>query len=165
MEAPICPLCKIRERSYDSEPGGEPGYFSHCYVCSSLSGYGVHSHTYYGSPAQVAAGTYRAGQSWRTSVSLRPLWEDGTHIGYRCTEFDRCGWEQRFTAEELAPCPTHSDAYNTVAVGVCVNSQVHRIERGEAEAPHGYITDHGRVEEQKRSDVNNWDPGRYVPSR
>lgn len=169
MEGPICPLCKIRECGRADEPGwdgtpGEPSYFSTCSTCTALSGYGVHSHTYYGSPAQVAAGTVKAGHSWRTSVSLRPTWDGGIHTGYRCTEFDRCGWEQVFTAEELKVCPAHTKFPDwPVSYGQCFNHQEHRLERGECEPVHGYITDHGRAEESKRSDANNWDPGRYMP--
>lgn len=169
MEPPICPLCKVRERSHDTEPGREPAYyegessyFSTCYECTALSGYREHSHTYYGSPAQVAAGTFAAGHSWRTAVSLRPVWEDGEHVGFRCAEFERCGWEQRFTPEEREPCPVHTQFTEyPVIKGVCVNHEEHRRERGECNE-RGWINDVGRAAERARSDAANWDPGRYV---
>lgn len=161
----ICPLCKINERDWDSEPGGRGGYFSYCTTCSMLCGYREHSHTYYGSPAQVAAGTYKAGHSWRTSVSVRPLWEDGRHVGFRCSEFDRCGWEQRFTVEDMEPCKKHSK-WPTLPVlkGVCRNYQEHRQARGECDE-RGHITDQGREAARLRIDAANWDPGKYVPLR
>ena len=111
---------------------------------------------------QVAAGTYKAGHSWRTLVSLEPLWEDGRHIGFRCSQFDQCAWELRFTAEELEPCPTHTrfPDYPTLK-GVCKNYLEHRRERGECD-DRGYVNDHGREAEQFRLDAANWDPGRYV---
>jgi hypothetical protein len=64
-------------------------------------------------------------------VSLRPVWEDGSHVGYRCVEFDRCGWQKLFTAEERQNCGMHS-AYPSLPVlkGVCVNYREHRRERG-----------------------------------
>lgn len=158
--APICSLCKIRECGRADEPPGPVSYFSRCGTCMGLSGYREHSHTYYPSPAQVAAGTFKAGHSWRTLISLRPLWEDGAHVGYRCAEFDRCGWEERFTAEDMEPCPVHTRfPDHPVLKGVCRNRREHRP--GEFDA-RGHITEHGREREQLRSDAANWDPGRYV---
>lgn len=160
--APICPLCGIRERSYDDEPPGPGSYFSHCTTCALLSGYRDHSHTYYPNPAQVAAGTYKAGHSWRTLVTIRPLWESGNHIGYRCSEFEQCGWEERFTADDLTPCAIHTPHPDyPFLTGVCRDYQEHRQERGECDG-RGWINDHGREQERKRSDAANWDPGGYV---
>lgn len=165
---PICPLCGIRERSYDGEPpvkGDERDYFSHCYECSRLAGYGEHSHTYYPNPEQIKAGTFKAGHSWRTLVSLNPIMEGGEHVGYRCTQFQKCGWEHRFTAKELEICTAHTDLFGhpmgRYIKGVCVNSRTHRMERGECNEQ-GYITDKGRAENEKRSDAQTWDPGHYV---
>lgn len=160
-KAPICPICDIRERSCDDEPPGPGSYFSTCSTCSLLSGYREHSHTCYPSPAQVAAGTFKAGHSWRTSVSVRPLWEDGRHIGFRCSEFERCGWEERFTAEDMEPCPDHTLPYHPVPRAVCRNYRDHRQAAGECDE-RGYITEHGRERERLRSDAANWDPGSYV---
>lgn len=167
-KAPICPLCGVRERSFDGEPplsdNWESNFYSHCYECSSLCGTREHTHTYYGSPAQVAAGTVKDGHSWRTTVTLRPIMEDGKHVGFRCLEFDRCGWEHRFTAEEFLSCSehvTHGGFPYTTIKGMCFNSQDHRRERGECDE-RGYITDYGREQERLRSDAANWDPGHYV---
>jgi hypothetical protein len=163
-KAPMCPLCKIRERSYDDEPPGPGGYFSYCSTCTLLSGYREHNHTYYPSPAQVKAGTFKAGHSWRTSVSVHPLWEDGVHIGFRCSEFDRCGWERRFTVEELQPCHEHKShggfPIETIK-GLCFTGRDHRAERGECDE-RGYVTECGREKEREREDAANWDPGRYI---
>lgn len=163
-KAPMCPLCKIRECEFDNEPPGPGGYWSTCGTCLLLSGSREHSHTYYPSPAQVKAGTFKAGHSWRTSVSVRPLWEGGVHIGFRCSEFDQCGWEHRFTAEELQPCHEHKShggfPVETIK-GMCFTSREHRMERGECDE-RGYITEFGRERERERSDAANWDPGRYV---
>lgn len=171
MNGPICPLCGIRERSYDGEPpvkGDARDYFSYCYECSSLCGYGDHTHTYYGSPEQVAAGTYRAGQSWMTSVTLNPIMEKGEHVGYRCTQFRQCGWEHRFTPEELELCTEHTDLFGHPSPpqlkGVCVNGRDHRMERGECNAQ-GYVTDKGRAAHEARVQAANWDPGHYVARR
>lgn len=162
-DAPLCPICKINPREYDSEPPGPGSYFSHCYRCSSLVGTRDHSHTYYGSPAQVAAGTYRADQSWRTTVTLHPIIENDRHVGFRCVRFDECGWEHRFTAEELEPCSHVNNwgfPYETIK-GLCANGLQHRQERGELDE-RGWITDYGREREQLRSDADNWDPGKYI---
>ena len=163
MNAPMCPLCKIRERDYDCEPPGPGSYYAFCGTCASLSGYREHNHTYYPSPAQVAAGTFKAGDSWRTLVTVRPLWEDGNHVGFRCSEFDRCGWEHRFTDEELQPCHDHRAhggwPIETIK-GKCFTMREHRIERGECDKD-GYITDYGRQMDRKRSDAANWDSGGY----
>jgi hypothetical protein len=172
MNAPICPICKINERSYDSEPP-RGGYFSHCYRCSSLITQSEHNHTHYPSPAQVAAGTYKAGHSWRTSQSVHPIIENDVHVGYRCvgTHSELCGWERRFTAEEMEPCPTehrgHSFGGGTRGIVYkavrheCQRSREHRKERGETDE-RGYITDVGRAAEAAHSDATNWDPGRYI---
>lgn len=168
---PICPLCGIRERMYDSEPplsGGERDYFSHCYECSSLIRYRDHTHTFYGSPEQVAAGSVKAGHSWRTLITLHPIMVDGEPVGYRCTEFDRCGWEIFFTPEEMELCTVDHRTHNNIPIprrikALCRDSWDHRVERGEISLPHGYITDHGRTVEQERADANTWDPGKYVP--
>lgn len=161
--APLCPICKINECSWDSEPPGPGSYFSNCTTCMRLSGYRDHSHTYYPNPAQVAAGAYPAGHSWRTSVSVRPTWEGGKHTGYRCTEFGTCGWEQRFTVEDLAACDVHTQRRlgEPIPLGVCRDYREHRQARGEVDK-RGYITDHGREQYRLRSDAANWDPGRYV---
>ena len=161
--APLCPLCKINPREFDYEPPGPGSYYSYCGRCSGLVGTREHTHTYYGSPAQVAAGTVRAGHSWRTTVLLHPIIEGDRHVGYRCTKFEQCGWEQRFTAKDMDPCSTHSThpKYHQVPKGVCVNHQEHRQARGECDE-RGYITDYGREQERVRSDAANWDPGRYI---
>lgn len=163
QETPICPLCKIRECGRSDEGGSEMSYFSTCTECLFLSGYRDHGHTHYPSPAQVAAGTYREGQSWRTSETVRPIWEDGVHVGFRCGRFDLCGWEHRFTPEELQPCE-HDNGFGfpvKTIKGVCRNYQSHRQQRGECDE-RGYITEYGREQEQLRSDAANWDPGRYI---
>ena len=169
MKAPICPLCLIRERSHDDEPGRSPeyygseaNYFSTCFECCMLSGYRDHSHAYYGSPAQVAAGTFRAGYSWRTRESVQPLWESGSHVGYRCRKFAECGWEQRFTPEEREGCELHT-LFPALPVlkGVCRDYQEHRQERGECDG-RGHLTDHGEAQEHLRSDAAVWDPGKYI---
>lgn len=161
---PMCPLCKIRECGYDGEPPS-PGYFTHCDTCTILTGYQEHSHTHYPSPAQVEAGTYPAGHSHRTAVIVHPLWGDGAHVGFRCDEFDRCGWERRFTAAELEACPTEHKSHGGWPVetirGKCFNSLEHRIERGECD-DRGRITEYGRRMQREREDAANWDPGRYV---
>lgn len=165
MKAPICPLCGIRECDRADEGNGPISYFSRCGTCTSLSGYRDHSHTYYGSPAQVAAGAYRAGHSWRTLVTVRPIWKDGKHVGFRCSEFDRCGWERRFTAEDMEECPEHSKSPNLPTLkGVCRNHREHRRVRGECNE-RGWITEFGREAERLRSDAANWDPGQYVAPR
>lgn len=164
--APICPLCRVNERDWDSEPGRYGGgYYSHCTRCSGLCGTREHTHTYYGSPAQVAAGTVKAGHSWRTTVLLHPIIENNAHVGYRCTEFDRCGWEQRFTAEESRPCPVHTGyPSHPVLTGTCRNYREHLQARGECDE-RGYITEYGREQERLRCDAANWDPGRYLERR
>lgn len=160
MEPPICPLCGVNARERADEPGQPISYFTLCHVCTSLSGYREHTHTYYPSPAQVTAGTYEAGHSWRTAVSVRPLWEGGAHIGFRCTEFDRCGWERRFDAFELEPCDVHTGALGRpVPSGVCRMHPDHRP--GEFDG-RGHITEYGRQRERERQDAANWDPGRYI---
>lgn len=163
-KAPICPLCKVNPREYDDEPPDPGSYYSYCGRCSSLVGTREHTHTYYGSPAQVAAGTIKAGHSWRTTVLLHPIIEDDRHVGYRCTEFDLCGWEHRFTAEELEPCHAHKShggfSVETIK-GKCANYREHRLERGECDG-RGYITEYGRKQGRLRSDAANWDPGRYI---
>lgn len=159
--APICPLCGIRECSPANDPGMPPAWFSRCLTCTTLTGYRDHNHTCYPSPAQVKAGTFEEGHSWRTAVPLRPLWENGRHVGFQCTEFDRCGWQHRFTPEEMEPCETHSRPGSPVPKGVCRNYLGHRQERGEVDE-RGYITPYGREQEQRRSDAANWDPGRYI---
>lgn len=163
-EVPLCPICKIRPCEYDDEPPGPGGYFSTCDVCLSLSGYRDHTHTYYPSPGQVAAGTYEAGHSWRTSVIVRPIWEDDAHVGFRCSAFDECGWERRFTAGELESCGEHKSHAGfpvTTIKGLCFTSREHRRERGECDE-RGYITEYGREQDRLRSDAANWDPGRYI---
>ncbi len=162
MSEPICPICKVNMCEYDSEPPGPGSYSSTCFRCFSLSGYRDHSHTYYGSPAQVAAGTIAAGHSWRTAVTVRPIIEDNRHVGYRCSQFRDCGWEHRFTPEELELCPEHSEPprHGPTPKAVCANRREHRRKRGEVDE-RGYITDHGRVEERRREDAANWDPGQY----
>lgn len=171
-KTPLCPLCGVREREFDGEPPlseeWENNFFGSCAECSSLVGYRDHTHTYYGSPAQVKAGTVKAGHSWRTTVSLVPIMENGTHVGFRCTQHELCGWEQRFTAADMEPCPVeHVDRYGikhppTYKV-MCERSHPdHKRERGEIDGPHGYITEHGRAVERQRSDAENWGPGHYV---
>lgn len=161
-QAPLCPNCKINRCSRADEPGQRVSYFSHCYTCTMLTGHRDHSHTRYPSPAQVAAGTYPAGHSWRTSVIVRPLWEGGKHVGYRCVEFDVCGWEERFTAEEMEPCSEHTRYPDDPMIkGVCQRYLEHRTAAGELDG-RGYITDYGRQRERERSDAANWDPGQYV---
>lgn len=166
MSEPICPICKVNPREYDSEPPGPGSYSYSCFRCFSLSGYRDHSHTYYGSPAQVAAGTIAAGHSWRTAVTVRPVFEDDRHVGYRCDRFGDCGWEQRFTPEELEMCPEHSEPprHGPTPKGACVNHRDHRLKRGEIDH-RGWLTDHGRAEEKRRGDAANWDPGRYLERR
>jgi len=158
VNAPLCPLCKARDCSYTNEPGKE-GYYSTCYVCSLLTGYRDHSHVEHPSEAQVRAGTYPAGHSWRTVQILRPLWENGRHVGYRCAGHNPCGFEEWFTNEAMEPCPVHSGdpRYGEVLRGVCLNWREHRFERGECDEK-GYITEFGRREEKRRSDKANWDP-------
>lgn len=164
MKAPICPLCGINEREYDSEPPRPGGYFSFCYPCSSLITQGEHNHTVYPSPAQVKAGTYKAGHSWKTAQIVHPLMERGVHVGYRCTEFDRCGWERRFTPEELEPCDGHRNQFGypiETIKGRCSRMPEHRLARGEIDE-RGYITDHGREVERLHAEATTWDPGGYV---
>ena len=173
MEAPMCPLCKIRECDQDTEPGRDWKYYESaasysytCSTCSLMGGIRDHSHQHYPSPAQVAAGTFKAGHSWRTAERLEPVWENGQHIGYRCGRFFECGWEEIFTAEQREPChehTTHGGYPIEVMKGVCVNYREHRLARGECYPPHGYITEYGREQENKRSDAAVWDPGRYIP--
>lgn len=167
MEPPICPLCKVRERDHDTEPGrdwtyyeSECSYSTYCTVCAMLSGTREHTHQHYPSPAQVAAGSYKADATWRTTEVVRPIWRaDGKHVGYRCDDFARCGWEHYFTAEELEPCATHQGR----PFGLCRNFREHRVERGELDpAPYAYITEYGREEERRRSDATVWDPGGYI---
>lgn len=162
-DAPMCPLCKIREREWDSEPGRYGGgYYSTCGTCSGLTRYRGHNHTHYPSPVQVSAGTYVAGASWRTAVLVRPVWEDGVHVGFRCDEFDVCGWEYPFTAAEREVCERHTEfPDHPVIKGVCFQSREHRVERGECDE-RGYITEYGRRMVLEREDAANWDPGRYV---
>lgn len=170
----ICPICKVNERSYDSEPPN-PGYFSYCFGCSSLINSGQHNHTHYPSPAQVKAGTYKAGHSWRTSQSVHPVFENGVHVGYRCVGADSelCGWERRFTPEEMEECPSeHREKgfggrpgmIRKMVRHACHRSHEHRLERGEVDE-RGYITELGRSVEDARSDATNWDPGRYIERR
>lgn len=148
----MCPDCKIRECDQDSEPPGG-GYFSTCVTCSNLGGYRAHTHAEYPTQAQVQAGVYREGHTWRTSQTMRPLWEDGRHVGFRC--WDRaCGFEERFTADDLTPCPDHPG----LAVWQCRNHKDHRIQRGEATQPHGYLTDKGRQADAERVNAQVWDP-------
>lgn len=162
-DEPLCPLCKTRPRSFDSEPPGPGGYSSHCTECSMLICSRDHAHTHYPNPAHVAAGAYpTAGCSWRTTVTLLPAWEDGRHVGYRCAEFSRCGWEVRFTPEERERCPTHTQHPDRpVSKGACRDYREHRQERGEQDE-RGYITAYGREQEQLRSDAAVWDPGQYI---
>lgn len=164
MKAPICPLCKINEREYDSEPPGRGTYFSHCHRCSSLITQSEHNHTEYPSPVQVKAGSYRAGQSWRTSQTVVPIMESGVHVGYRCTRFEQCGWERRFTPEELEPCTEHTDRFGfpiEMIKGRCARLHVDRLALGEIDG-RGYITEHGRDVEVAREIATTWDPGRYI---
>ena len=156
-DAPICPLCKIREREFDSEPPGPGSYFSNCSPCSLLIGYRYHSHTHYPTEVQVKAGTFRAGHSWRTSVAMLPVFEGGAHVGYRCgRSSDRgCDYAEWFTAEEREACPTHTKFPDyPVLKGVCHDFPEHRIERGEIDG-RGYLTEFGRAEERRRSDEAN----------
>lgn len=170
MKPPICPLCKVREREYDSEPplhGGELDYFAHCGTCSALCGYRDHTHTYYPSPVQVEAGTFPAGRSWRTTVTLRPIMDAGVHVGFRCSQFELCGWEQRFTAADMELCPVaHVNNWGFTIPPrykvLCARTFHHLRERGEIDGPHGWITEHGRKAEQERIDAANWDPGKYI---
>lgn len=175
MQAPICPLCKINECDQDTEPGRDWRYYespesysSMCTRCMFLSTTREHSHQHYPSPAQVKAGTWEAGHSWRTAEMVRPVFTDGKHTGYRCERFEDCGWERVFTAEEMEECPDHVTEYGlsySVMKAVCHNSRRHRLERGEVELPHGYITDHGREVERIHSDATVWDPGKYIEQR
>lgn len=175
MEAPICPLCKIRTCDADTEPGREPSYYgsaasysTYCTTCSMLSGTRTHAHQHYGSPVQVAAGTVKAGHSWRTTELLRPIWRaDGKHVGFRCDKFDQCGWQHYFTPEELEPCPVHTSFPDYPQIfGVCRDYLEHRIERGECDPhPRPYMTEFGRKESQRRSDEQVWDPGKYIEYR
>jgi hypothetical protein len=161
MKAPICPICGVNERSYDSEPGGG-GYFSHCLRCFWLINQAEHNHTIYPSPAQVAAGTYKAGHTWRTAQTVHPIIENNVHVGYRCVgvHSELCKWERRFTAEEMEPCPKGYPKLRHQ----CHRSSEHRLERGEIDE-RGYLTELGRAAERAHTDATNWDPGRYIERR
>lgn len=160
MSDHLCPLCRVNQCDPDPEgPSPRDGvlyYSSYCTGCTLLSGYRTHTHTYYPSPAQVAAGTFKAGHSWRTLVAVRPMWESGSHVGFRCSEFGECGWKHRFTADERMLCDQHQ-----ALKGMCVYHREHAQERGECDE-RGYITEFGREEERRRSNRDNWDPGRYI---
>jgi hypothetical protein len=176
MNAPICPICKVSEREFDSEPPAPGSYYSYCFRCSSLITTAEHNHTHYPSPAQVAAGTYKEGHSWRTAQLTRPIIEGNVHVGYRCAGVDSelCGWERRFTAREMETCPTEhrSEGYGGKRSGFvvktlryeCFNSHDHRLERGEVNE-RGHMTDLGREVYAAHSDATNWDPGRYIEPR
>jgi hypothetical protein len=154
-KAPICPICEINECEWDSEPPGPGGYFDTCGRCTGLTGYRTHSHTYGPSEAQVQAGTFREGHTWRTSRLMRPIWEGGKHVGYRCADVDPCGFEERFSGDDFDLCPIHAGPrYGQVIKGQCRNHQDHRVERGECDK-RGYITEHGRREERRRADEQN----------
>ena len=175
MKPPICPLCKINECDQDTEPGREWQYYESresysltCMRCQFLATSREHSHQHYPSPAQIKAGTWAAGHSWRTSEMADPVWTDGKHTGYRCRKFSDCGWERVFTAEEMEHCTAHVQdpgVPRDIIKAVCHNSRFHRLERGEVYPPHGYITDHGREVERAHSDATVWDPGRYTGQR
>jgi hypothetical protein len=165
MKAPICPLCKINECDFDSEPPGPGSYSTHCTRCFFLITSAEHNHTIYPSPAQVAAGTFRAGHSWRTSQLTHPIMENGVHVGYRCAGYDRerCGWERRFTAEDMEPCEVTHKGHSGWPLAAtlrhqCHRMREHRIERGEVDE-RGYITDHGRAVEAAHGEATTWDPG------
>lgn len=162
MTEPVCPLCNIRVREFCNEPPGPGSYYSYCAMCALLVGLGDHTHTYYYSPAQVAAVPDRAGMSWRTAMVVLPLMQEGAHAGYRCRNFDQCGWEYWFAGEDLKVCTTHTRSVGSpVLRGVCLNYPEHRLERGECYES-GFITEYGREQEKIRSDAANWDPGRYI---
>lgn len=163
MNAPICHNCGVRECGFDSEGGGPVSYSDLCTRCSMLHTQTEHSHTYYGSPAQVAAGTYRAGHSWQTAVSARAIIENDRHVGYRCTRFELCGWERRYTAAELVPCREHTGPTGDPSpLGACSDAKSHRVGRGEVDPVSGFLTEHGRTAEWQRIMAANWDPGEYV---
>lgn len=167
MSVPICALCGVRERALDTGAlayGSDQGYFLYCTRCSLLCGHQYHTHTYYGSPEQIKDGTVKGGHSWRRSVTLYPIIENDIHVGFRCKEFSRCDWEQRFTAEDMEMCPIEHISPNGIREQPLINFMCqqwrrdHRLERGEI-SPHGDITEYGRKAEQERYDAANWDPG------
>lgn len=151
--APKCPICLVNDRDWDSEPPGPGSYFSHCTRCSLMSGYRDHSHTYRYSATVVQANNLDPNHSWRTAQVMRPLWEDGRHVGYRCdgrSGEHACNYVERFTGTDLEPCAIHRD----LVKGACRNHQEHRQERGEVDE-RGHITDFGRREERRRQDAAN----------
>lgn len=161
MENPLCPLCGINPLflEYDPDSIYPPSYDTYCMRCTGLMRSGPHNHTHYPSPVQVAAGTFKAGHSWRTASQTYPLWEDGKHVGYTCADYEPCGWVGRFTPAELQPCTL--PAHKGKIFGVCRDYREHRKHRGECDG-RGWITEAGREAERDRSDAANWDPGRYI---
>lgn len=172
-KAPLCRLCGVRDRQFDGEPPlskkWENNFFDRCAECASLVGYRDHTHTYYGSPAQIRAGSVKAGHSWRTTVLLVPIMDNGVHVGFRCMEFDLCGWEQRFSAADMELCDWEHRNHMRFLVPaqykvLCTRSQDHRVANGECDE-RGAITEYGRQVERELSDAANWDPGHYVGRR
>jgi hypothetical protein len=154
VPAPKCPLCLVNDRDWDSEPPGPRSYFAHCTECALLSGYREHSHTYRYSEAQLRKNPqYRADHTWRTSQTMRPVWDSGRHVGYRCAgghHDGACSYLETFSAVDRQECATHPGMLR----GVCRNFREHRFERGECDE-HGYVTEFGEQEAKRRADAAN----------
>jgi hypothetical protein len=78
---PICPMCNVRARSFDSEPPGPGGYFSNCSTCTTRIA--VAPWCGCGDALNRAEGTLRY-----PNEKMRPVVVNDAVVSYECS---RCG--------------------------------------------------------------------------